>query len=308
VQINPEVDLVLERTLTVPPALVWRCWTEPALICQWFCPKPWFVSEAVTDLRAGGRFFTLMNGPGGEKVPNEGSFLEVVAPSKLVFTDILAEDFAPMAAPESGAGLRFVAIVTFTPNGDGTDYRAVVRHRNAADAQTHAQMGFHQGWGSAADQLEDLAQTLMRQERQITLTRLIHASAENVWRCWTDPMLLPQWFGPEGFSCTTKEIDLRQGGQWRFDMLGPDGTVWPNRHRFTLHDPKTRIEFLMDADNNAHLPMQVQVTITPEGAATRLTQTITFPTPEARQGALAYGADRLGMQTHAKLAAVAEAL
>ena len=76
--INPETDLVLDRALSASPAKVWRCWTEPALICQWFCPKPWFVSEAVVDLRAGGRFFTLMNGPDGEKVPNEGSFLEVV--------------------------------------------------------------------------------------------------------------------------------------------------------------------------------------------------------------------------------------
>ena len=76
-------ELVLERTLAAPLGAVWRCWTEPALICQWFCPKPWYVSEAVVDLRAGGRFFTLMNGPDGEKVPNEGSFLDVVPQRKL---------------------------------------------------------------------------------------------------------------------------------------------------------------------------------------------------------------------------------
>jgi uncharacterized protein YndB with AHSA1/START domain len=145
-------------------------------------------------------------------------------------------------------------------------------------------------------------------DRQITLTRLIHATPAKVWRCWTDSALLPTWFGPEGYSCTTKEIDLRQGGQWRFDMLGPDGTIWPNRHRITLYAPTNRIEFLMDGDADAHPPMQVEVTMEPEGLGTRLTQTITFPSPEARQGALGFGADRLGMQTHAKLAAVAEAL
>jgi uncharacterized protein YndB with AHSA1/START domain len=159
-QLNPETDLELIRQLSAPPALVWRCWTEPTLLCQWFCPKPWYVSEAVADLRAGGRFFTLMNGPDGEKVPNEGSFLEVVAPSKLVFTDILAADYAPVAVPESGAGLSFVAIITLTPKGNGTEYRAVVRHRSAADAETHRQMGFHQGWGAAADQLEELSRSL----------------------------------------------------------------------------------------------------------------------------------------------------
>ena len=100
-----------------------------------------------------------------------------------------------------------------------------------------------------------------------------------------DPAILPQWFGPEGYHCTTKEIDLREGGLWRFDMIGPDGTVWANRHRFTLHDAPRRIEFLMDADTDAAPPFEVVVTLTPESGGTRLTQVMTFPTAEARDGA-----------------------
>jgi len=99
------------------------------------------------------------------------------------------------------------------------------------------------------------------QDRQLTLTRLIQASPDKVWRCWTDPSLIAQWFGPEGFRCTTKQIDLRAGGLWRFDMTGPDGTVWPNRHRITLYAPISRIEFLMDADSDDQPPMQVVVTL-----------------------------------------------
>jgi uncharacterized protein YndB with AHSA1/START domain len=143
------------------------------------------------------------------------------------------------------------------------------------------------------------------QNRQITLTRLIAAPPETVWRCWTDPAILPQWFGPEGYCCTTKEIDLREGGLWRFDMIGPDGTVWANRHRFTLHQSPHRIEFLMDADSDDDPPYEVVVTLAPEQGGTRLTQTMTFPTQDARDGALAYGADRLGQTTLAKLEAQA---
>ena len=159
-QLNPELDLELDRLLTAPPALVWRCWTEPALLCQWFCPKPWSVSQAVIDLRPGGRFATVMNGPDGEVVPNEGSFLEVVPQRKLVFTDIFAADFAPIAVPLSGAGLSFAAILTFDPEDSGTRYHATVRHRSPEDAATHKQMGFHEGWGVATDQLDALARTL----------------------------------------------------------------------------------------------------------------------------------------------------
>lgn len=158
--LNPERDLELVRTLAVPPGLVWRCWTEAALLCQWFCPKPWSVSEAVIDLRVGGRFFTMMRGPDGEAAPNEGSFLEVVPERKLVFTDIFSADFAPVAELQSGAQLGFAAILTFDPEGAGTRYRAVVRHRRPADAEKHKKMGFHDGWGVAATQLEALAKTL----------------------------------------------------------------------------------------------------------------------------------------------------
>ncbi len=160
IKINPELDLELDRYLSAPPELVWRCWSEPALICQWFCPKPWYVSEAIVDLRAGGRFFTLMNGPDGEKIPNEGSFLEVVPNRKLVFTDVFGADYAPVPVPVSGAGLSFAAILTFVPEGTGTRYHAVARHRTAGDADTHRKMGFHEGWGAATNQLDELAKTL----------------------------------------------------------------------------------------------------------------------------------------------------
>lgn len=158
--LDPTRDLVLDRLLAAAPAKVWRCWTEPSLLCQWFCPKPWSVAEAVIDLRPGGRFFTRMAGPEGESVPNEGSFLDVVPERKLVFTDMFGPDFAPLDQPQSGAGLPFAAIVTFTPEGTGTRYRAVARHRTPAEAQSHQDMGFQIGWGLAADQLDALARTI----------------------------------------------------------------------------------------------------------------------------------------------------
>jgi uncharacterized protein YndB with AHSA1/START domain len=146
------------------------------------------------------------------------------------------------------------------------------------------------------------------QDRQITLTRLIAAPPEAVWRCWTDPEILPKWFGPEGYSCITKEIDLREGGLWRFDMIGPDGKIWLNRHRYTLSEPPKRLEFLLDADDDTTEPMAVVVTLAPEADGTRITQVMTFPTAEMCRGALAFGADRLGQTTLAKLDAAAQRL
>jgi uncharacterized protein YndB with AHSA1/START domain len=151
--------------------------------------------------------------------------------------------------------------------------------------------------------MDDLAQ-----DRQITLTRHLAASPAKVWRCWTDPALLPKWFGPEGFSCRTKTISLQEGGEWVFDMIGPDGTVWPNRHRYTHWVPKTRLEFTLDNGSDDESPIGVVVHLTPEGAGTRITQIMTLPTVAAKEQALGFGADRLGQTTLAKLEAMAASL
>jgi hypothetical protein len=150
------------------------------------------------------------------------------------------------------------------------------------------------------DMMQDIVHDMS--DRQLILTRLFRASPEQVWAAWTDPAILPRWFGPEGFSCTTKEIDLREGGVWRFDMSG-HGMTYPNRHRFTRHVPHERIEFLMDDDSDAAPPYEVVVTMTPEDGATRLTQVMTFPSAEKKKEAEGYNAVELGYTTLAKLAA-----
>ena len=148
-------DLVLVRTLDAPRDKVWRCWTEPDLLKRWFCPRPWFVSEARMDLRPGGEFLTVMNGPNGEQFGEPGIFLDVVEPERLVFTDA----FRPGWRPSARAFLT--AEISFEDAGGGrTRYTARAMHWSAEDREEHEGMGFQEGWGKATDQLEALARTL----------------------------------------------------------------------------------------------------------------------------------------------------
>jgi len=148
-------DLVLDRVLDAPRDKLWRCWVEPELLKQWFCPKPWYVSEARIDPRPGGECFTVMNGPDGERFDNTGVYLSVTEHEQIVFTDAFEPGWRPAGQP------FMVADVRFEDAGDGkTRYTARAMHWNAEAREQHEQMGFHEGWGKAAEQLEALAQTL----------------------------------------------------------------------------------------------------------------------------------------------------
>ncbi|MEK2688330.1 SRPBCC family protein [Bdellovibrio sp. GT3] len=160
-KINPKLDLVLERTLDITPEESWKGWTTPELLCKWFCPEPWKVTEAEVDLRPGGIFKTVMQSPEGEKFPNAGCFLEVIPNKKLTWTDCLLPDFRPVENIVSGADLHFTATIMMEAAGGGkTKYTAIAMHRDETDRKKHEDMGFHQGWGICADQLEKLMKSL----------------------------------------------------------------------------------------------------------------------------------------------------
>ena len=148
-------ELVLTRVMDARRENLWRCWAEPELLKQWFCPLPWRVSKAAIDVRPGGASLIVMNGPNGEEFPNRGVYLDVKRGERIVFTDAFVDAWTP-----SGKAFM-VGTVEFSDAGDGkTNYTATVRHWSAEDLAQHEKMGFHEGWGKAADQLEELAKTL----------------------------------------------------------------------------------------------------------------------------------------------------
>src|SRR5690349_8870310 len=84
--LDPKLDLVLERTIDISPELVWKAWTTPQIVTQWFTPAPWKTVECEIELRPGGMFRTLMRSPEGQNINNMGCILEVVENKMLVFT------------------------------------------------------------------------------------------------------------------------------------------------------------------------------------------------------------------------------
>ncbi len=144
-------DLVLHRIIDAPPEKVYRAYTDPKILAQWFAPKPWSISDAVVEPRAGGRFNFVMHGPNGERFPNSGIFLEVIPNRRLISTDALTREWKPAGAP------FMVSRIELEPTDDGkTRYTATASHWSEASMKQHEQMGFHEGWGTVAGQLNEL--------------------------------------------------------------------------------------------------------------------------------------------------------
>jgi uncharacterized protein YndB with AHSA1/START domain len=156
--VSEQTDLVLERTLDAPRDLVWKAYTIPEYVRQWWAPKPYETPEMEMDVRPGGAMRTRMTGPDGFDQASTGCFLEVVEGEKIVWTNALQPGYRPVASIDDCGGFPFTAIVTFEDAGDGkTRYKVVALHRNEADSAAHADMGFHDGWGTCADQLGEIA-------------------------------------------------------------------------------------------------------------------------------------------------------
>jgi uncharacterized protein YndB with AHSA1/START domain len=148
-------DLVISRLMRAPRAALWRAWTEPDLLTQWWCPKPWTTEVRSFDLRPGGGFHTCMRGPDGGTSDNPGCFLEVTAQQRIVFTSMLLAGWRP-ATPWMG----FTAIISMSDEAGGTRYVATVMHSDQATSERHKEMGFFDGWNTCIDQLDALAQQL----------------------------------------------------------------------------------------------------------------------------------------------------
>jgi len=156
---DPKLDLVLERVIDVPRALVWAAWTRPEHVKHWLTPRPWTVSECEIDLRPGGMFRFVNRSPEGKDFPYVTCYLEVIEQERLIWTNALLPGYRPAPSSASDVPL-FTAVITLEPRGKGTRYVATAIHRNEAECKKHSEMGFHDGWGTALDQLVAHAKTM----------------------------------------------------------------------------------------------------------------------------------------------------
>jgi len=148
-----------------------------------------------------------------------------------------------------------------------------------------------------AAEKETLAEDTSNHE--IITARVFDAPRELVWKAWTEPEHIAQWWGPNGFTSTIHEMDVRPGGAWRFIMHGPDGVDYKNHSVFIEVAEPERLVY----DHLSGPKFHVTVTFDDEGDRTKVTMRMLFDTAEEHHKVVEqYGAIEGAKQTFARLA------
>ena len=153
---DPALDLVLRRVIRAPRAAIWRAWTDPDLLAQWWIPAPTQLRVDRLDVQPGGGFVTRMSDDGTSFSPHtDGIFLVVEPERRLVFTNAIDSSWRP-ATP---APVSMTAEIVLDDLADATSYTATVRHGSPTQRDLHEELGFHDGWGSVTDALAALVES-----------------------------------------------------------------------------------------------------------------------------------------------------
>ena len=141
-------------------------------------------------------------------------------------------------------------------------------------------------------------------DREIVQQRTFDAPRELVWKAWTTPEAIGRWWGPFGFTTTTESMEFKPGGRWVFTMHGPDGTDWPNLIVYDTIEAPTRLVYdhgETDIDESSPHCFHVEIDFEEAAGGTQVTMRSVFPTKEARDAVVKFGAVEGGRQTLERL-------
>lgn len=222
-----EREIVITRVFNAPRELVFKVWTEPKHIEQWWGPKGFTTRVTELDFRPGGQWRYVMVGPDGTEYPVKGVFREIMPPERIVTSDEFDEGFEQVVQADLPSEI-IEAIAIFEDLNNKTRLTLRIMHHTAEDRRKHEEMGVIAGWNSSFDCLDEFLVKMaansgdgltltLPSDREIVVTRVFNAPRRLVFEAWTQPEHVKRWFGGcRSMTMTVCEIDLRVGGTWRY--------------------------------------------------------------------------------------------
>ena len=261
VEFPSDREMVFTRVVDAPRDLVWEVYTDPKHVAQWWGPKGFTNTIHEMDVRPGGIWRLTMHGPDGTNYPNRIAFLEVEKPSRLVY------DHGDDANPR-----MFHVTTHFTAEGAHTKIISRIVFPSAA-ACAGVKPYAIDGHATSMERLDVFLAVQETAAREIVSTRDFADAPEAVFSAFSDPARLARWWGPNGFTNTIREFDLRPSGKWRLTMHGPDGTNYDNESRFLEVVRPARIVFQHEEPVHG---FRMTMTFAEHGAGTMLTWRMRF--------------------------------
>jgi uncharacterized protein YndB with AHSA1/START domain len=212
-------EISATRVYDAPRELVWKMWTDPEHVGQWWGPTGFSNTIYAMDVRPGGVWRFCMHGPDGVDYQNKITYVEVVPPERLVYRHGGDKDCEPV---------NFEVTVTFADEGGKTrlDMRMVFPSKAARDF-TADKYGAVEGLHQTLGRLEEKLMTMRGGTEAFVISREFDAPRELVWKAWTERERIMQWFGPKGFTMPVAKLDFRPGGTLHYCLRAPDGTeLW----------------------------------------------------------------------------------
>jgi len=262
-------SIVIRRTLSASPALVFEAWSHPMHLAQWWGPDGFSITTSAFDFRPGGVWRFVMHGPDGRDYQNRVTFDAIAPAERIEYHHGGGEDVEPV---------QFSSVVTFEAEGEKTVLTLRLEFPSAAERdRVVREFGAEEGGRQTLGRLDDYTSSWASNgglEKSIEITRFIAAPRTLVFEAFTDAKHLAQWWGPKGFTNPVCEIDARPGGAILIHMQAAEGFSHPMTgtvHEVVPHDRFVFTAVARDDAGAALLQSHTTVTFRDEGRGTRLT-------------------------------------
>ena len=314
-QKNDKNGIIITRIFDASRELAWKAWTEPALVMRWWGPEGFTSPFSTIDLRVGGKYLYAMRSPEGQDFWSTGVYREIVPPERIVAMDNFSDEKGNIV-PASHHGMsgdwpsELLVTVTFEEQNGRT--RFTLRHEGIppglmSDLTTA-------GWNGSFDKLAGVleeeklrwAKTMLVAEpgrQEASLIRIFDAPLEKVFRAYTDPKLIPQWWAPRRFTIIVDTMDVRP--IWRIFNRDADGNEYAFHGVNHEISPRRFVNTFEFEGMPGHVLLKI-MTLEDVGGKTKLTVKSVFETVEDRDGMLKAGMEEGGPETMDRLAEFVE--
>lgn len=293
-------ELTLKRLIDAPRELVFKAWTDPKLVAQWWGPQVFTNPVCELDPRPGGKIRIVMRGPANSDFdsdfPMTGTFKEVEAPRRLVFTSEAFMD------GQSGPQIESLTTVTFSEQGSKTEVTLHVVVVKSTPAASGALDGMEAGWTQSLDKLSNLVGRskggnqgnkinfkVEPGKQEVIVTRVFDASPELIFKTMTDPRLIPQWWGPSYLTTTVEKMEVKPGGQWRFIQRDPQGEQFGFHGVYHAVTPNERLVYTFEFEGFPGHVLLETVTFEDQGDTTLVTDQAVYQSVADRDGMIQTG-------------------